>query len=80
VALDRLPDWPWPVWGLYALGVLYLVGFAVFFVLIERGARRAARGNPEEVARFNRLLRGFPNALYARMLGRRPLEMDERSV
>jgi hypothetical protein len=67
-------SWPQPVWALYALGALYLAGFLTFFFRIEGAARRAAMGGPAEVARYNRILRGFPNALYARMLGRRPLE------
>ena len=69
----------WPVWALYALGALYLVGFLVFFFRIESAAKRAATGDAQAVERYNRILGGFPNALYARMLGRRPLETDGRS-
>lgn len=68
------PHWPWQVWVLHILGALYLLGFVAFFFLIEGAARRAASGDPAMVARYNRILRGFPNALYARMLGRRPME------
>lgn len=69
----------WPVWTLYALGGLYIVGFLAFFFRIESAARRAAGGDSEAVAHYNRILRGFPNALYARMLGRRPLETDGKA-
>jgi len=68
--------WSWGVWALYGVGALYVGGFVWFFARLETVARRAARGDPEAVRRHNRLLRGFPNALYARMLGRHPLEDD----
>ena len=64
----------WSVLVLYGIGVLYIAGFVTSFFRLERAARRAAEGGMQEVADYNRLLRGFPNALYARMLGRRPLE------
>jgi len=66
--------WPPMLWGLYGIGALYLFGFVVFFARLEALARRAAAGDAEAIRRHNRLLRGFPNALYARMLGRHPLE------
>lgn len=64
----------WPVLALYGVGVLYIAGFVTSFFRLERAARRAGAGGPSDVEAYNRLLHGFPNALYARMLGRRPLE------
>ena len=70
----RPQDWPLAVWVLYGLGALYILGFLAFFFRIETAAKRAAHGAHADVVRYNRMLRGFPNSLYARMLGRRPLE------
>ncbi len=66
--------WPPLVWGLYGLAALHLAGTVGFWFAFQRDERRARTGGPTEVARFNRSLRGFPNAFYAKMLGKRPLE------
>lgn len=72
-------DWPWPVWALYGIGALYLVGFVTSFFRLKAGARRAGSGDAAAVTAYNGMLRGFPSALYARMLGRRPLEVGKDS-
>lgn len=66
-------SWSALTWALYAIGVLYLLGFLVFFFRIEGAARSAQTGGSQAIAKYNRILRGFPNALFARMLGRRPM-------
>ena len=60
-------------WVLYAVGALYVMGFFAFFVAFHRGESRARREGAEATARYNRLLRGFPNGFYAKMMGRKPL-------
>ncbi len=62
--------------ALYALGVVYLLGFFAFFTAFHLAEDKARGGDPAAVARYNRSLRGFPNAFYAKMLGRRPLEPE----
>jgi hypothetical protein len=73
-----VPDWDPRAWGLwaqalYAIGVVYLLGFFLYFFLVHAAHKRALRGEPAAVSRYNRLLRGFPNAFYAKMCGKRPL-------
>lgn len=60
--------------AMYGVGALYLVLFFAFFALFHRAAARARSGEPADVQRYNRLLRGFPNAFYAKLLGKRRLE------
>jgi hypothetical protein len=67
---------PW-IWGAYALGALYLGGFVAFFFVFRRAERRAKTGRPDAIERYNRLLRGLPNAIYAKMLGRHPIAMPD---
>ena len=73
-------DWrawgPW-VWALYVLGMLYAAGFLWYFFRFRRTERAARAGAAGAVVAFNRSLRGFPNAFYAKMLGRRPLDAGE---
>ena len=69
--MPTLPPWDYWTAFLYTLGGLYLVGFAVFLARFAAAGRRVRRGGPK--AEYNRLLRGFPNAFYAKMLGKRPL-------
>ncbi|MES2154069.1 MAG: hypothetical protein V4510_02950 [bacterium] len=70
-------SWSLFVRVLYAVGALYLAGFFAFFVTFQLALGRARSGDAAEVARYNRLLRGFPNAFYAKLLGRRPLVQGE---
>ncbi len=76
-----MADWDPATWSpltriLYAIGVVYLAGFFVYFVRFRRAGRRAKQGDPADVARYNRMLRGFPNAFYAKLMGRRKLEPE----
>ena len=76
-------DWDPATWGAwtrfaYAVAVLYLVLFFGYFAAFRVVEAEARRGNPAAIARYNRLLRGFPNAFYAKMLGRRPLEPESK--
>jgi hypothetical protein len=68
--------WSLFVRGAYTLGAVYLVLFFFFFTLFHRAAARVKAGEAGAIARYNRLLRGFPNAFYAKLLGRRRLESD----
>ena len=63
----------WGLWTvfLYCLGAVYLGGFFVFLARFGVAARRVRRGGP--AAAYNKALKGFPNAFYAKMLGKRPL-------
>ena len=65
---------PW-IWWLHAVAAYYLVGFVVFFVRFQRAERAAKAGEPGAVERYNRMLRGFPNAVYAKQFGKRALEV-----
>lgn len=65
---------PWWVVALYLVGGLHLAFFFAFFVLFRRAEARARAEGGERVLRYNRMLRGFPNSFYAKMLGKRPLE------
>lgn len=70
-------------WALYVLAVLFLLGFFVFWFRFQAAHRRALDEGGPAVAAYNRLLRGFPNAVYAKMFGKRPLEVakpDERQA
>lgn len=81
-------EWDPQAWSpftraIYAIGGLYLLGFFAFFAIFRAADKRARTGDPMAVARYNRLLRGFPNAFYAKLLGRRrlePAEPDSRSL
>ena len=76
-----MTDWDPRSWSpmtkaFYALGAVYLFGFFAFFAAFRAAERKARRGDATAVARYNRLLRGFPNAFYAKLLGRRRLEPE----
>jgi hypothetical protein len=71
---DLAPTGPWWVLALYLLGALHLAFFFAFFVLFRRAEARARAEGGALVLRYNRMLRGFPNSFYAKMLGKRPLE------
>lgn len=67
-------QWSAWIWFLYLFAAVYLLGFAWFFVRFEQEERRALAGDRRALERFNRLLSGFPNSFYAKMLGKRKLE------
>jgi hypothetical protein len=71
------PPTEWSLWSwcIVVLGALYAVGFLVFWFRFQAGERAAQRGDAEAAARFNRMLRGFPNAVYAKMLGKKPYDV-----
>jgi len=56
---------------LYCLGAVYLAGFLVFLVRFAVAGRRVRDGGPREA--YNKVLKGFPNGFYAKMMGKRPL-------
>jgi hypothetical protein len=65
-------DW-WTAW-LYALAAYYVVGFVIFWVRLQRAEKAAKTGEQAAVERFNAMLRGFPNAVFAKQFGKRPFE------
>lgn len=67
--------WGYGTWLLYTLAALYVVGFLVFWVRFERLERRAKVLGGEAVLAYNRAIRGFPNAVYAKMFGKRAFEV-----
>ncbi len=71
--------WSAWVWFLYAFAGAYLLGFVWFFVRFEQEERKAMAGDQAALDRFNRLLVGFPNAFYAKMLGKRRLESADEA-
>ena len=65
--------WSFWVWCLHVLAALYVGGFLWFFFMFRAEEKRAMAGDPRAVRRYNHRLRGFPNALYAKMLGKRAI-------
>ncbi len=66
--------WSLWIWWLYAFGAYCLVGFLWFWVRLHGLARAAEGGLPAQVERYNRALRGFPNAVFAKMMGLSAME------
>lgn len=60
-------------WFLYTLGAVYLVLFVYFFFTLTWLRRQATRQGGPAVERYNRMLRGFPNGFYAKMMGHKRL-------
>lgn len=68
--------WAWWIWILHGVGVLYLILFVWEYFRLERLERHAMDGGPEDLARFNAAILGFPHSGFAKMLGKRRLEDD----
>jgi len=72
-------DWrhwsPW-IWWLHGLAAYYLLGFFWFWFRFQSAERVARSGDAAAVERFNRMLRGFPNSIYAKMFGKRALDLQ----
>lgn len=66
--------WRISTWALYGLAAVYVVGFVAFWLAFGVAERRARRHGGDAVLAYNALLRGFPNALYAKMFGKQPFE------
>ena len=64
-------EWSLWIWWLHMLALYYVAGFVWFFFAFKRGERKARAGGVQDVERYNQALRGFPNAGYAKMLGKR---------
>lgn len=63
----------WELW-LYGFAIYSAIGLVWYWFRFHQLERLAQAGDAGAVARFNALLQGFPNAIYAKMLGKRPLE------
>ncbi len=63
----------WSLWVYWLHGfALYCFGGVVWYWF--RFAALEAKARAGDVEPYNRALRGFPNALFAKMYGRRPLK------
>lgn len=71
--------WRWSTWWLYALALYYWVNFLVFWFRFRVAEQAARTGDVGAVDRYNRMLRGFPNAAYAKQFGKRPFESAPKS-
>ncbi|MEK6975599.1 MAG: hypothetical protein AABY18_04565 [Candidatus Thermoplasmatota archaeon] len=68
-------QWTFTTWALYVLAAMYLVAFLVFYVRFEALERAAKAQGGAAVERYNRALWGFPNAVFAKMFGKRAFEV-----
>jgi hypothetical protein len=68
-------EWEPSTYFFSVLAVLYLAFFFLYWVLFQRAEKAAKRGDPGAPERFNELLRGFPNAVFAKMFGKKPFEV-----
>ena len=74
--LDIEPaSWDFVTYCFYVLAVLYIAFFLLYWVLFQRAEKAAKRGDPGAPERFNALLRGFPNTVFAKMFGKKPFEV-----
>ena len=68
-------SWDFVTVCFYVLAVLYIAFFLLYWVRFQRAERAAKRGDPGAPERFNELLRGFPNAVFGKMFGKKPFEV-----
>ena len=68
-------SWEPATYFFYVLAVLYIAFFLLYWVLFQRAEKAAKRGDPGAPERFNALLRGFPNTVFAKMFGKKPFEV-----
>lgn len=66
-------SWSLWVWCLHVLAALYVAGFLWFFFILRHEEKMARAGDRLAVERYNLRLRGFPNAFFSKMLGKRAL-------
>lgn len=69
-------SWTWWTYGLYGFALWAAGAFVWFWFRFHALERRAVEGGTEDVARFNKALSGFPNAVYAKMMGKRRLQAE----
>jgi len=68
-------EWTYVTWAFVVLGAVYSAGFVVFWFRFQAADRAARRGDAGAAERFNAMLRGFPNTMYAKMMGKKPYEV-----
>lgn len=66
--------WRFSTWWLYALALYYWVNFVGFWFRFRSAEQAARSGDADAMQRYNRMLRGFPNVVFAKQFGKRPLE------
>jgi hypothetical protein len=67
-------SWEPATYFFYVLAVLYIAFFLLYWVLFQRAEKAAKRGDVGGAERFNELMKGFPNAVFAKMFGKKPYE------
>jgi hypothetical protein len=70
-------EWTYTTWFFVVLGSLYAVGFLVFWFRFHSADKAAKRGDAGAAERFNAMLRGFPNTMYAKMFGKKPYDVSK---
>ena len=71
-----MESWDFVTYCFYVLAVLYMAFFLLYWVRFQRAEKAAKRGDPGAAERFNELMRGFPNAVFAKMFGKKPYEVS----
>jgi hypothetical protein len=71
-------EWTRTTWFFVVLGAFYVVGVVVYWFRFQAAERAARSGEPGAPERFNAMLAGFPNAIYAKMLGKKPFEVSKQ--
>ena len=76
--LEFDPD-SWSLWEFWLYGfALYCAGGLLWYWFRFHGLEAKAKAGDEDArVAFNRVLQGFPNSVYAKMLGKRRLDADE---
>ncbi len=67
-------EWSLWIWCLNAFALYCAVGFVVTWFWFHGLMRRIHAGELDLVPRFNRAIAGFPNAVFAKMMGMAPLD------
>lgn len=68
-------EWTRTTWFFVILATFYVIGVVVYWFRFQAAERRARSGAPGAAERFNAMLAGFPNAIYAKMLGKKPYQV-----
>lgn len=71
-------EWTRTTWFFVLMAVWFAIGFLVFWFRFQAAERAAKSGEPGAPQRFNAMLRGFPNTMYAKMMGKKPYDVAGR--
>ncbi len=70
-------EWGFGIWFLNAFALYCAVGFIWTWFWFHGLKRRVDGGDVAAVPRFNKAIQGFPNAVFAKMMGLGPIEQEE---